>query len=100
MKREPVNPVHSVVIGLIDKLGCDRLTIARQLGFSRSFLSALELGKKRIPSESIEQFLELAAKLEDEWLMTNLRRYHAKQLVSKCNQTELDLLWEYFKNEP
>ena len=93
------NPVRIVVIGLKDKLGYDRATTARKLGFSRSFLSALELGQKRIPSAAIDKFLELAAELGDAQLMAELRRYHAEQLVVKYNQIELDLLREYFKNE-
>lgn len=99
MNRDYVNPVRSVVIGLKDKLGYDRLTIARKLGFSRSFLNSLESGEKRIPSECVEQFLELAAKLGDERLIKRLRRYNAKHLLVKFNPTELDLLREYFKNE-
>ena len=100
MNRGYANPVRSVVIGLKDKLGYGRLTIAHKLGFSRSCLNSLESGEKRIPSESIDKFLELASKLDDKWLMTRLRRYHAGHLIVKFNQTELDLLREYFKNEP
>lgn len=99
MNRGYVNPVRSVVIGLKDKLGYDRLTIAHKLGFSRSFLNSLESGEKRIPSESIEKFLELAAKLDDERLIMRLRRYQAEHLLVKFNPMELDLLREYFKNE-
>lgn len=95
MKVKP-NPVHTVVISLIDKLGYDRLTIAHKLGFSQSFLSALELGQKRIPSAVIDKFLALAAELGDDKLMSQLRRYHAEQLVVKYNQMELDILKEYF----
>lgn len=99
MNRDYVNPVRSVVIGLKDKLGYDRATTARKLGFSQSFLSALELGQKRVPSAAIDKFLELAAELGDAHLMKRLRRYHAEQLVVKFNRTELELLREYLKNE-
>nr|DAR80785.1 MAG TPA: Regulatory protein-modification, helix-turn-helix, transcriptional regulato, DNA [Caudoviricetes sp.] len=99
MNRDYINPVRSVVIGLKDKLGYDRLTIAHKLGCSRSFLNSLESGEKRVPSDSIDKFLELAAKLDDERLMKRLRKYHAEQLVVKFNPTELELLREYFKNE-